>query len=108
MVEYSTKLDNVFHSLADPTRRDILRRLAPGDQTVGELAEHYYLTFAAVSKHLQVLERAKLVRKHRNGREQRVELSPTMLSKADKYLEQYRVLWEDKLERLELFLKDNK
>jgi DNA-binding transcriptional ArsR family regulator len=82
-----------------------LRRLAPREQTVGELAHHYDLTFAAVSKHLQVLERAKLVRKRRNGREQRVRLSPSGLSMADKYLGQYRGLWEGKLERLAMFLK---
>jgi DNA-binding transcriptional ArsR family regulator len=108
MVEYSTTLDDIFRALGDPTRRDILRRLRPGQQTVGELAEHYDLTFAAVSKHLQVLERAKLVRKRRHGREQRVELLPVGLSKADKYLEQYRKSWEGRLDRLETFLKINK
>jgi DNA-binding transcriptional ArsR family regulator len=108
MVEYSSKLDDIFRSLADPTRRDILRRLVPSDQTVGELAHHYDLTFAAVSKHLQVLERAKLVRKRRRGREQRVELSPTGLGQADKYLEQYRALWEGRFASLEKFLKDSK
>ena len=107
MVEYK-ELDDVFRSLADPTRRDMLRRLRPGERSVGELAEHYQLTFAAVSKHLQVLERAKLVRKRRSGREQRVELSPAGLKRADEYLEPYRKLWEKKLDRLEGFLKDNK
>ena len=108
MVEYSTTLDAIFHSLADPTRRDILRRLGRGEQTVGALARHYDLTFAAVSKHLQVLERAKLVRKRRRGREQRVELSPAGLRQANNHLEQYRVLWEQKLDRLETYLKNNK
>ena len=107
MVESDTKLDTIFHSLADPTRRDILRRLRPREQSIGELAQHYDLTFAAVSKHLQVLERAKLVRKRRRGREQRVELSPAGLRRADTYLEQYRKLWEEKLDRLEVFLKNN-
>jgi DNA-binding transcriptional ArsR family regulator len=105
MVEYNSPLDTVFRSLADPTRRDILRRLRPREYTVGELAQHYDLTFAAVSKHLQVLESAKLVRKRRRGREQRVELSPKGLGQAEKYLEQYRKLWEGKLDRLEVFLK---
>jgi DNA-binding transcriptional ArsR family regulator len=108
MVEYSTKLDDIFHSLADPTRRDILRRLAPGELTVGELAVHYKLTFAAVSKHLQVLERAKLVRKRKKGREQRARLSPRGLGQADNYLKQYRALWEGRLDRLEMFLINNK
>ena len=105
MVEYNTQLDTIFRSLSDPTRRDMLRRLTPGEQTVGELADHYDLTFAAVSKHLQVLERARLVHKRRRGREQLVELSPAGLGRADNYLEQYRVLWEEKLDRLEVFLK---
>ncbi len=108
MVELRSKLDIIFSSLADPTRRDILRRLRPGQRSVGELAAHYDLTFAAVSKHLQVLERAKLVRKRRNGREQRVELSPNGLQQADTYLEQYRQLWEGRLDGLEELLKTNK
>jgi DNA-binding transcriptional ArsR family regulator len=108
MVEYNTILDDIFSSLADPTRRDILHRLRPRQQSVGELAKHYDLTFAAVSKHLQVLERAKLVRKRRRGREQRVELSPTGLHKADKYLESYRKLWEERLDRLETYLQTSK
>jgi len=85
----------------------MLRRLRPREQSVGELAEHYRLTFAGVSKHLQVLEHAKLVRKRRSGREQRVELSPLGLVQADKYLEQYRGLWEAKLDQLEVFIKNN-
>jgi len=108
MVEHTKDLDAVFQSLADPTRRDILRRLRPREQSVGELAAQYDLTFAAVSKHLQVLERAKLVRKRRLGREQLVELSPQGLRKADKYLESYRKLWEGRLDRLGTFLKNTK
>jgi DNA-binding transcriptional ArsR family regulator len=108
MVEYYPSLNDVFHSLANPTRRDILRRLSPHEQTVGELAEHYSLTFAAVSKHLRVLERAKLIRKRRSGREQKVQLFPQGLEQANKYLEQYRGLWEEKLDQLEVFLKNNK
>lgn len=107
MVEYRG-LDDIFHSLSDPTRRDILRRLRSHEQSVGTLAAHYDLTFASISKHLQVLERAKLVRKCRIGREQRVELSPKGLQQANKYLEQYRKEWEERLDRLEGFLKTNK
>jgi DNA-binding transcriptional ArsR family regulator len=108
MVECTTTLDAIFSSLAHPTRRDMLHRLRPREYTVGELANHYDLTFAAVSKHLQVLERAKLVRKRRKGREQWVALSPAGLGQADKYLEQYRALWEGRLEKLEAFLQDTK
>ncbi|MDB5265639.1 MAG: Transcriptional regulator, ArsR family [Parcubacteria group bacterium] len=108
MVEYTSPLDTIFSSLADPTRRDLLRRLRRQDYSVGELAQRYDLTFAAVSKHIQVLERANLVRKHKRGREQRVELSPGGLQQADKYLEQYRALWEGRLDRLGTFLEDKK
>lgn len=105
MVEYSSGLDAIFASLADPTRRDMLRRLRPKTHSVGELAIHYDLTFAAVSKHLQVLERAHLITKHRNGRTQLVELSPTGLRQAENYLEQYRKLWEGRLDRLGAHLR---
>jgi DNA-binding transcriptional ArsR family regulator len=104
MVEH-TELDAVFRSLADTTRRDILRRLRSQERTVGELAVHYDLTFAAVSKHLQVLERAHLVKKRRHGRQQKVELVVRGLHAADKYLDLYRQTCESKLDRLEAFLK---
>ena len=107
MVEHTT-LDAIFSSLADPTRRDLLRRLRPREHSVGELAEHYDLTFAAISKHLQVLERARLVQKRRDGREQKVALAPAGLRQADRYLAQYRRMWEKRLDRLGDFLEANK
>jgi len=105
MVEYTMNLDTVFGSLADPTRRDILRRVARREQSVGQIAQHYDLTFAAVSKHLQVLEKAKLVTKRRRGKEQMVNIAPGALASADEYLEQYRELWERQLDRLEDLLE---
>ena len=104
MVEYNP-LDSIFSSLADPTRRDILRRLRSKEQSVGELAARYDLTYAAISKHLQVLERAQLVRKSRKGRKQQVELVSQSFKKADAYLEQYRKSWGERLDRLEMFLQ---
>lgn len=86
----------------------MLRRLRPKDQSVGELADHYELTFAAVSKHIQVLEQAKLVHKQKVGRQQLVGLSPSGLCRADDYLKQYRDMWEKKVDRLENYLKNNK
>jgi DNA-binding transcriptional ArsR family regulator len=106
MVEYTT-LDTIFRSLADPTRRDLLHRLRVSDYSVSELAEHYDLTFAAISKHLQVLERANLIQKRRNGREQRIELVPESLAHADDFLQDYRNLWEKKLDKLGTFIKNN-
>jgi DNA-binding transcriptional ArsR family regulator len=106
MVEHSMRLDAIFSSLADATRRDMIRRVARKEHSIGELAVHYKLTFAAISKHLKVLEKAKLVMKKRRGREQIVSVSPVGLSEADRYLEQYRKLWEERFDRLEDFIKD--
>jgi DNA-binding transcriptional ArsR family regulator len=108
MVEYSFRLDSVFGSLADATRRDILRRVGKKELSVGELAEPYDLTLAAISKHLKVLEKAKLIKKCRRGKQQFVSLSPPAFNEASRYLEQYRKMWEERLGRLEKYLKDNK
>jgi DNA-binding transcriptional ArsR family regulator len=105
MVEYLLQLDTVFGSLADPTRRDILQRLADKEMTVGEIARPYKLTFAAVSKHLKVLEAARLVVKRRSGKEQIVQLSPGALAAADAYLKQYEQLWQARLDALDEFLQ---
>src|SRR5580704_3430235 len=105
MVEYSLQLNSVFGSLADPTRRDILRRLAGGEMSVGEVAQPYELTFAAVSKHLKVLEAARLVIKRRRGKEQVVQLSPPALAAAEAYLRQYEQLWQARLDALDQLLQ---
>ncbi len=107
MIERTQTLDRVFHSLCDPTRRDILQLVSRRRLTVGAVAKQYerQMSLAAVSKHLQVLERAKLVRKRRHGREQVVEFSPAALKDAEAYLERYRALWEERLDRLEVHLK---
>ena len=105
MVEQSYKLDLVFGSLSDPTRRDILKRVARREMSVSEIATRYQLTFAAVAKHLTVLERASLVKKTRRGKTQMVTLSPPALASANAYLENYRDLWEKRLDSLDSFLK---
>jgi DNA-binding transcriptional ArsR family regulator len=107
MVEYTLSLDNIFSSLSDPTRRDILRRVARQEMSIGEIARYYDLTFAAVSKHLKVLERAKLIIKQRRGKEQMVTVVPQALKDADEYLEQYRRLWEERFDRLDALLNNN-
>jgi len=108
MVEYalSTPLDSIFGSLADPTRRDILRRLVESDMSVGEVAEPYDLTYAAISKHLKVLEDARLVVKRKMGKERIVCLAPQTLAEADGYLGQYRQMWQDRFDSLEQYLKE--
>ncbi len=89
MVEYSLQLDSVFGSLADSTRRDILRRVARSELSVSEIAHSYDISLAAVSKHLKILEQAKLVIKRRRGKQQLVQAAPKTLTDAEKYLEQY-------------------
>ncbi|MDB5187966.1 MAG: Transcriptional regulator, ArsR family [Candidatus Kaiserbacteria bacterium] len=105
MVERIQQLNIVFGSLSDPTRRDILQRVAKRDMSIGEIAIKYKLTFAAISKHLAVLERAKLIRKKRRGKEQMVTLAPKALASATAYLEQYEKVWETRLDSLDRFLK---
>ncbi len=107
MVEYTLQLDLIFSSLSDPTRRDILQRVARAEHTVGELAHCYDLTFAAISKHLKVLEKARLVIKRREGKKQMVSLAPDALRSADEYLEQYRLQWQQRFNKLDSLLKEN-
>ena len=104
MVEQRTApadLDRIFHALADPTRRGILAMVASGERTVGELADPFPTSFAAVSKHVKVLEAAGLVRRRWVGREARLTLEPARLASADAWLEHYRVFWERRLDALE-------
>lgn len=104
MVEYTLSLDSIFNSLADPTRRDILRRVSTQELSIGQLAQPYPLSFAAVSKHLKVLEAAKLIIKRRRGKEQMVQLAPLALADAAEYLQWYRQFMEDKYESLENYI----
>ncbi|HEX2594505.1 MAG TPA: metalloregulator ArsR/SmtB family transcription factor [Rhizomicrobium sp.] len=108
MVERATQLDSVFGSLADTTRRDILRRVAGRELSVGEIASSYDMSFAAVSKHLIVLENARLVTKRREGKLQLVTFAPTSLNGAAKHLERYRDIWENSLDKLERYLKEQR
>ncbi len=108
MVEYQLSLDNIFSALSDPTRRDILKRLGGMELSVGELAQYYALTFAAVSKHLKVLERALLIVKRRKGKQQMVSLAPQAFADAAEYLEWYRSLWENRLDSLDQYLIESK
>jgi len=106
MVEYVLSLDSIFSSLSDPTRRDILRRLISQELTISEIAKPYDMTFAAISKHLKVLEKAQLIIKQRRGKEQMVQVSPIALKDAADYLENYRVLWDERFQSLDKLLKE--
>jgi DNA-binding transcriptional ArsR family regulator len=98
------RLSSTFHALADPTRRAILARLALGEVSVGELAEPFDMSLPAVSKHLKVLEGAGLISRGRDAQYRPCRLEPQALRSVDAWLEDYRRLWEQRLDRLEDYL----
>ena len=107
MVKCSPRLlDRTFGALADPTRRRILEHLAQGDRCVTDLARPYSMSLPAVSKHLRVLEKAGLVRRHRDGRVHRLRLEAAPMQQAQKWIEEYRQFWEESFDRLEEYLKE--
>ena len=92
--------DRVFQALADATRRDIVRRVTASESSVSGLAERYAMSFAAVQKHVAVLERATLVTKEKRGREQIVRANHDGLQKARRLLDEYEVIWRQRTERI--------
>ena len=94
------QVDRLFHALADATRRDILRRSVAGEESVSRLAEAYPMTFAAVQKHVAVLERAGLISKERRGREQLVHTDPEALARAQRALDELAAAWSGRVERM--------
>ena len=92
--------DHVFAALADATRRDIVRRALDGREGVAELAGHYSMSFAAVQKHVAVLERAGVVTKERTGRRKVVRTNVEALQVARGLLDQYEALWRNRVERM--------
>ena len=101
MVNYQrSALDELFVALADPTRRGMVERLCAGPATVGELGEPYALTKPAITKHVRMLERAGLLRRHRIGRVHRCVLVPSAMRRAESWLEKHRRYWEASLDRL--------
>ena len=95
------KLSRVFAALADPTRRDMVARLAGGDATVGELAEPYDVTVQAVSKHLKVLEDAGLVSRSRDAQRRPCHLEAEVFDLMTKWIERYRQEAEERFRRLD-------
>ncbi|MGZ4149315.1 MAG: ArsR/SmtB family transcription factor [Actinomycetota bacterium] len=99
------KLDRTFAALADPTRRAILERLAKGETSVNELAQPFHMSLPAVSKHLKVLERAGLISRSRRAQVRPARLEPAALKEASDWLEEYRELWEGRMDRLDAYLR---
>nr|WP_198664501.1 metalloregulator ArsR/SmtB family transcription factor [Jiangella endophytica] len=98
-------VDRLFHALADATRRDILRRCGRDDLSVSRLAEAYPMSFAAVQKHVAVLERAGLVTKERRGREQLVHTDPEAVEKARRALDELAAAWLGRIGRMAALLE---
>ncbi len=102
----SDHLDDVFHALAHPARRAILRRIAREERTIAELAAPFDMSLEAVSKHIQVLERAKLLRLTRSGRARRCSFRPAPLESAAKVLAELTKMWNRRLDALEGLLEE--
>ena len=107
MVELQTsRLDTVFHALGDPTRRRMLRDLAEGERTVGQLAKPFAISLAAASKHIKALESAGLIRREVRGRTHLCRLDPGPLASAHQWLGFYERFWTDRLDVLERLLRE--
>lgn len=100
------QIDRVFHALATATRRDILRRTLEREQSVSALAADYDMSFAAVQKHVAVLEVAELVVKRAEGRERLVRADPDMIARARALLGRYEDLWRSRVDRLDALLAE--
>jgi DNA-binding transcriptional ArsR family regulator len=101
------EVDRIFRALADTTRRDIVRRTLAGEATVSELAASYAMSFAAVQKHVAVLEGAGLVLKQTRGRERIVRGNPDMIRRAQALLDSYEEIWRGRIERLDALLAED-
>ncbi|WP_029146549.1 ArsR/SmtB family transcription factor [Microbacterium luticocti] len=101
------EVDRVFRALADATRRDILRRTVVEEQSVSALAADYDMSFAAVQKHVAVLEAARLIVKRAEGRERLVRADPDTIARARVLLERYQQLWRDRIDRIDALLAED-
>lgn len=108
VLDQSPRLDLVFHALAHPARRAIIRQLSGGEQNLSELASPLKMTFPAATKHVRVLERAKLVRRRVVGREHICRLRAEPLKEATLWTEQFRQFWEARFEALDTLLEEMK
>lgn len=106
MVNRSEALDDVFMALSDPTRRGMLAQLAKGRARIGDLSTAEDMTKGAVTKHVKVLERAGLLKRHIQGREHWCELDTVPLDKAQRYVEKVREFWEERLDDLAVYLDE--
>lgn len=99
------QLDLIFHALSDPTRRAILQTLTRRERSITELAQPYAMSLAAISKHVKVLERARLVQRERRGSSSYLRLGGDALLTAQQWIDKNRALWEERLESLKLLME---
>ncbi|GAB3524502.1 ArsR/SmtB family transcription factor [Arthrobacter monumenti] len=104
----ASEMDRIFHAFADATRRDIVVRTIDGEHSVSELAAHYDMSFAAVQKHVAVLERASLVLKEKRGREQMVSVNFEAVRRAQQLLDEYETIWRQRVDRIADILAEDK
>ncbi len=108
MLITNPNLDATFSALADPTRRAILARLAAGEASVMELAKPFAMSQPAISKHLRVLERAGLISRGRDAQRRPCRIEAKPLAEADAWLENYRRIWEESFQKLDMLLEELK
>jgi DNA-binding transcriptional ArsR family regulator len=108
MAQYSAQLDDVFVALADPTRRDVIRRLGHGPASVGDLAREFPMTLPSFMKHIRTLESKGLIRTAKSGRVRTCVLNRESLAVVDDWLAQQRRVWEERTDRLERLVTDPK
>ena len=99
------QLDHVFAALADPTRREMLARLADGETTVGTLGEPHAISQPAISKHLRVLERAGLIQRTRRGREHHIRIDPRLIEAASDWIGHYARFWRQQFDAVDAYLQ---
>lgn len=102
------EVDRIFRALADATRRDIMRRVLTEETAVSDLADSYDMSFAAVQKHVAVLEEAGLVTKHPRGRQRIVRGAPERIRRAQRLLTQFEDIWRARVDRLDALLDERK
>lgn len=107
MVEYTHILNTAYSSLSDPTRRDILLRVTKRELSISDIAQPYNMSFAAVAKHISVLEAAHLVHKRQVGRQHLVQASLDTITLLQSHLQSYEQLWNQRFTALDKLLKSN-
>ena len=108
MANQSAVLDEVFHALADPTRRAVVRRLSQGQASVSELAEPFDMALPSFVQHIKVLERSGLVRSEKVGRVRICRMAPESIATAEQWLAEQRAFWETSLDDLEAHLAERR